>query len=158
MSATQTKPAPTTAPPTVRRYRLLAGLHVEHPPTGRKDSLGTPILDEIVYRPGDILETAEDMLQRNAPGKPAKFALADMEDSVRLSPDSRVWDSSRETIEQFVQRMKTEGMVAERPKPELTALTEKELRALAADYEIAIPKDAKTRDDILKVLQAAIGG
>lgn len=155
MSATQTKNAPVT--PKTRRYRLLAGLHVEHPPTGRKDSLGTPILDEIVYRPGDLLESAENLLERNAPGKPPKWALADMEDSVRLNADSRVWDSSRETLDQFVARMKTEGLgiPADRPKPELGALNEKELRALAAEYQIDVSK-CKNHADVLKAMQNAL--
>lgn len=160
MQATQTRPTRTPPPPpkstVVKRYRLLAGMHAEYTDSGRKDAQGVPIMHEEVYFPGDPIETATNLMERNAPGKPPKFAMYDSEDSIVLNADSRVWDSSREPIEEFVKRMKAEGIgqPASKPKPELTALNEKELRALAADNEIDLSK-CKTHADVMKTMQAA---
>lgn len=120
--------------------------------------------------PGDVIETDVDLLSpaynvpiaNGLPTKPPKFALVDSE-PVILSENSRVWDSTKETLDQFVSRMRAESEIPDplpnAANPELQAklarMNEKDLRAWAAEQEIDLSK-AKGKDDVAKICLAAV--
>jgi hypothetical protein len=172
---TPIKPASQAVPTKARRYRLLRGQHIEtvmiqaEPGAHEGGNIrrvggkllivgedGVPLCEERVFRPGEIIETQIDLMRYNASDKPPKFGFADEPGAVQLTETSRVWDSAKETLEQFVARCKAEDGEPQKPpqRQDLAKMSEKELRTFAASMEIDVSK-AKTREDLLKIVQAA---
>ncbi len=129
------------------RYRLLAGKHAqkeENPQTGQKENK--------IYKRGDVFESKHDLLKFNAGPGAMKFEKVEDTQPAKAAGTTRPPATpSREAVHGTPEpppRNMNEFLAA------LDKMSEKDLRALAAEEEIDL-KGAKTKDDILKAIRTA---
>lgn len=129
------------------KYRLLAGKHSqkeENPETKQKEVK--------IYKRGDVFESKHDLLKFNAGPGAMKFEKVEEPPPRAASraaapPPEPPPPPEAKTI-QPPPRNQQEYHAA------LDKMTEKDLRALAAEEEIDL-KGAKTKEDIVKAIKAA---
>ena len=145
------------------KYRLLAGKHIA----------GTPDGSERLYKPGDIIDTEENLLRLNGRNMPPKFEQVDFQDRstlARVSDEEIVAEAARRGFNAVtsntgpttpplaasaggsppvkVQLTPTPGLSA------LNAMSLKELQAHAAEEEIDL-KGATKHQDVLRIILAS---
>lgn len=128
------------------RYRLLAGKHTD------LRAGQTPIM----YRPGDIIDTEDDLTQFNPPGMPAKFERIDSDHPLH---SATTWNPDAETLEDFTDRMRRErtNLLQENQaapggddlSTSLRSMTVDQLHQIAADEEIELPSGLNDRDKLV---------
>lgn len=126
------------------KFRVLAGKHCE----GK-----TPEGKPKVYVKGDVVDSKSDLSRLNPPGFPPKFER--VEDDGRPSPAPAV---PVQTLSPTPTPVHATSPLPAAPKtvPDgLDKLSLKELQDLAASEEIDL-KGAKTRDEVLRAVRAAI--
>lgn len=139
--------------PATRRYRLTEGFAIHPDPAN-------PAVDKI-YEPQSIIESPTDLTFMNVPGFRPKYELLP-ESGAILPQGSFAFDPSKETIEQFAERMKAltiqPGAPAATPVPSTTvnleSMTEEQLRSHAEEEEIPLG-NAKSKQQLLAVIKAA---
>lgn len=115
---------------TVRKYKVLAGRHVEN--------------DKRFYKGGpngDIFESDKNILKFNVKGFPPKFALVSALVEEAITPQAEENSPEPDGSEEL--------------DKDLLAMTLDELRAFAAEGEIDI-KGLKTKDDIVRRIQEKV--
>lgn len=146
------------------KYKVLVGKYVDDDPV-RKDSTGGSI--DKMYQPGDVIETDKDLLKHNTPGAPPKFSRLDIDVSY-LPSTSNIWDASKETLEQFVTRMKGNPLESNPPEStnlvfgaakagvdSLNHMTINELRKYAEEEEIDL-KNTTKKEEMIKIILATV--
>ena len=127
------------------KYKLLAGIHAERDPSGAKHLDGTP--REIVFRKGDVFESRYHLEALNAG------------DQEMFRKFERVPDDVPATAAAAPPATSSARAAPEPPEAggpgaweAVKAMNVTELKNLAAEEEINLGA-AKTRDDILRVLE-----
>lgn len=94
---------------TLRQYRLMDGFHIgpdlANPVSDELDELGNPKQRSRTYERGEIIESPTDLTFHNVPGYRPKFEPVAIQGAV-LRPGSHAFDPSKETIEEFAERMR----------------------------------------------------
>lgn len=148
------RPATTSKP--ARRYKLNQGLHIGPDPVN-------PALDK-VYDAQDpannIIESPTDLTFMNVPGFKPKFEIVP-EHGVVVPNGAFVFDPSKETVEQFAERMKAAMTVnpgapaapSVPPAPiNLDAMNAEQLKRYAEEEEINVGK-ATTKEQLLAAIK-----
>lgn len=168
---------------TKRRYRLLAGQHIENHPSGKKYPDGSPV--EIVFKQGDVFES-ELFLERLNPhhsnGQPnldmlPKFELIH-EIQTSPPPPDMTQQQQNETRKQYAERLAvllkqaTEDEVPAQAQTktvqpqtssklteiQLKAKSLKELEEICEAEEIDLSKlSPKTKEGIIRIILTSIG-
>lgn len=132
-----------------RRFKLLDGFHIgPHP--------DNPALDK-TYERGEIIESPTDLTFMNVPGYRPKFEIVP-ERGVVLPQGAHAFDPSKESIEQFAERMRTltinPGAPAIEPQQpvNLSDMNVEQLRRHAEEEEINIGK-ATTKEQLLAAIK-----
>jgi hypothetical protein len=130
------------------QYKLLDGFHVGPSPDN-------PAQDRM-YERGEIIDSPTDLTFMNVPGYRPKFELQTARGDV-LPRGSHAFDPTKESIEQFAERMKSltigPGMPAtQQPSTNLNDMTAEQLRQHAEEEEIPVGS-AKTKEQLLAAVK-----
>lgn len=140
----------------VRRYRLIQGFHIGpdpiDPSQNKTYDAGNPELN--------IVESPTDLTFMNVPGFKPKFELVAEHGEV-VPSGAYVFDPSKETVEQFAERMKAAmtvnpGMPVPspvQPTTNLESMSVEQLRRYAEEEEINVGK-ASTKEQLLTAIKA----
>lgn len=151
-TATQERPA-TTKP--VRRYKLNQGFHIGPDPL---DPTQQKIYDAMDPN-ANVIESPTDLTFMNTPGFKPKFELIAERGDV-VPSGAFVFDPSKETVEQFAERMKgmtvNPGAPAPTPIPStaanLDSMNAEQLKRYAEEEEINVGK-ATTKEQLLAAIK-----
>lgn len=109
MSQLATKPGRKT-----KKYQVVAGQHIQDDPLGRKNPDGSTV--QILYPTGSIVETPLDLERLNQYDPQTgqivseKFRrIHEDQAAAGLPSTATVWDSAKETLEEFVARQRATG-------------------------------------------------
>lgn len=152
------------------KFRLVHGLYIqneigpdgkvyEHTYRARRDYNTNEFKADPPDYSNDIIESDQRLDKRFNLGGHIKFELLIADTT---SANQRVWDSTKETLEQFVTRMEKESNTGQR-QPAGTVdligtvreMTIDELRQWAAQEEIDL-RGAKTKAEMMKIVEQAL--
>jgi hypothetical protein len=133
------------------RFRLLSGTHHE----AKWDMTSRPSIDRgRTYYQGEVIETDNDLSIFNGRGTASpKFALLSPETETVAEAAARGFN----TIHKNAPTKSPPEPAGPSNKDMLDTMTVNELRKFAEDEEIELG-DAKTKEQILKVVREAVGG
>lgn len=147
------------------QFRVVAGKHHVKQPDGKNK----------VYRPGDVVDSETDLVERfnsKRPGFPKKFERvgegdSDVPDPTRRRPDESLADFGARIMEMARQEgaensvlQATSNQIQQSPTAtteQLQAMTVQELQSLAAAEEVDL-KGVKSKDAVLKILISHFAG
>ncbi len=147
------------------KFKVLAGDHIELAPPGPDGKV--PLtndgrLKQVKYIPGDIFETATDLLEKHhIDGFPDKFERIHETYVINETPGQRLTRLRAELAEaeKAVPPPSAPSTTVASPVhdlvPELRAMSLKDLQAWAAEEEIDL-KGVKSKEEALKVIEAAL--
>lgn len=150
-------------------FRVNIGKHIEDDPSG--EVLRDGRIKEKVYTPADgPFYSSTNLMKLNAPGMTPKFTHVLHEPQGTVSPLTK---QPGENSDQYADRMRklaeeatrlatspSEKALEEKPPsaiyPTLETMNAKELQQWAAEEEVDL-KNAKSKEDILKVIKSYLG-
>lgn len=135
--------------PTTKKYRLLAGGHIQKGPDGK---------DEYYLAP-DVFHSRHDLLRFNARGFPPKFELAHHSDPVSVPRNKRPrpGDDAEAATDEGADTPAVASVAPGGTAATLQAMTLEELLAFADQEGIKLPNLARTkRDKVLEYLAARV--